>query len=132
MSRVLYDRKLSARDKGKRYKSVVRSDMLCEMEAAAVTERQVGKMEVAELKMVRRALGVTKKDKIRNENLRGTAKIAKLGDKQAMLIWTREKERGRLRGKKDNGDGGARQKEKRKTKEKVDGFGERRHGKGWS
>ena len=30
------------------------------------------------------------------------------------------------------GDGGARQKEKRKAKEKVDGFGERRHGKGWS
>ena len=106
--------------------------MLCEMEAVAVTEKQVGKMEVAELKMVRRALGVTKKDKIRNEYLRRTAKIAKLGDKQAMLIWTREKERGRLREKKDNGDGGARQKEKRKTKEKVDGFGERRHGKGWS
>ena len=42
---------------------------------------QMGKMEVAKLKMVRWALGVTRKDKIRNEYVRGTAKIAKLGDK---------------------------------------------------
>ena len=48
---------------------------------------------------------------------------------KATLVWTRKKERRRLRGKKDDGDGGARQKEKRKAKEKVDGFGERRHGR---
>ena len=42
---------------------------------------EMGKMEVAELKMVRWALGVTRNDKIRNECMRGTAKIAKLGDK---------------------------------------------------
>ena len=51
---------------------------------------------------------------------------------KAALVWTRKKERRRLRGEKDDGDGGARQKEKRKDKEKLDGFGERRHGKGWS
>ena len=51
---------------------------------------------------------------------------------EATLIWTRKKERRRLCGEKDDGDGSARQKEKRKAKEKVDGFGERRHGKGWS
>ena len=51
---------------------------------------------------------------------------------KATLVWTRKKERRRLRGKKDNEDGGARQNEKRKAKEKVDGFGERKHGKGWS
>ena len=59
------------------YKSVVRPTMLYGMETVAVTERQMGKMEVAELKMVRWALGVTRKDKIRNEYVRGTAKIAK-------------------------------------------------------
>ena len=47
----------------------------------AMTEKQVGKMEVAELKMVRWASGVTRKDKIKNECVRETAKIAKLGDK---------------------------------------------------
>ena len=49
------------------YKSVVRPAMLHGMETVAVTERQVGKMEVAELKMVKWPLGVTRKDKIRNE-----------------------------------------------------------------
>ena len=71
------------------YKSVVRPAMLYGMETVAVTERQMGKMEVAELKMVRWALGVTRKDKIKNEYVRGIAKITKLGDKllNARLRW---------------------------------------------
>ena len=89
VSGVLCDRKLSAKIKGKMYKSVIRPTMFYEMETVAVTKRQVGKMEVAELKMVRWALGVTRKDKIRNEYVRGTAKILKLGDKlrNARLRW---------------------------------------------
>ena len=51
---------------------------------------------------------------------------------KATLAWTRKQEIRRLREEKDDGDGGARLKEKRKAKEKVDGFGEKRHGKGWS
>ena len=62
------------------FKSVVRPAMLYGMETVAVTEKPVENMEVAELKMVSWALGVTRKDKIRNEYVRGTAKIAKLGD----------------------------------------------------
>ena len=81
MSGVLCARRLSARVKGKMYNSVVRIAMLYGMETVAVTERQVGKMEVAKLKMVKWALGVTRKDKIRNEYVRETAKMAKLGDK---------------------------------------------------
>ena len=89
MSGVLCDRKLSARVKGKMYKSVVRPAMLYGIKTVAVTERQVGKMEVAELKMLRWALEVTRKNKIRNEYVRGSAKIAKLGDKirNAGLRW---------------------------------------------
>ena len=63
------------------YKSVVRPALLYGMETVAVTERQVGKMESTELKMVRWTLGVTRKNKIRNEYVRGTAKIAKLREK---------------------------------------------------
>ena len=46
-------------------------------------------MEVTELKMVRWALGVTRKNKIRNEHVRGTGKIEKLGYKlgNARLRW---------------------------------------------
>ena len=89
MSGVLCDRKLSAKVKVKMYKSVLRPTMLYGMETVAVTERQVGKMEVAELKMVRWALGVTRKDKVKNEYMRGTAKIEKLEDKlwNARLRW---------------------------------------------
>ena len=71
VSGVLCDRKLLARVKGKMYKIVVRSAMLYGMETVAVTEKQLGKMEVADLKMVRWALGVTRKDKIRNEERNG-------------------------------------------------------------
>ena len=58
-------------------------------ETVAVMERQVGKMEVAELKTLRWALGVTRKNKIKNESVRRTAKIAMLGDKlrNARLRW---------------------------------------------
>ena len=58
------------------YLSVIRSAILYEMETLAMVEKQVGKMKVAELKMVRWALGVTRKDKIKNKYVRGTAKIA--------------------------------------------------------
>ena len=89
MSGLLCDRKLSARVKGKLYRSIVRLAMLYGMETVAVTERQVGKIKVAQLKMVGWALGVTRKDKIRNEYVRGAVKIAKLGDKlrNARLHW---------------------------------------------
>ena len=63
--------------------------MLETVKTVVVAERQVGEMEVTELKMVRWALGVTRKDKIRNEYVRGTAKMAKLEDKlwNARLRW---------------------------------------------
>ena len=53
VSGVLCGRKLSARVKGKMYKSVIRPAMLYGIETVAVMETQVGKMEVAEFKMVR-------------------------------------------------------------------------------
>ena len=82
------------------------------METVTVTERQVGKMEVAELKMVRWALEGTRKDKIKKhirerdrENRKGRRQTSEC---KATLVWTREKKRKRLRGKKDDGDSGAR------------------------
>ena len=86
MSGVLCDRKSSARVKSKMYKSVVRPAMLYGVETVAVTERQVGKMVRWAL---RAGMGVTKKEKIRNEYVIGTSKIAKLGDKlwNARLLW---------------------------------------------
>ena len=67
ISGVLCDRKLSARVKGKMYKCVVRPVIMYGMETVAVTDKQVGKLEVTELKMFRWVLGVTREDKIRNK-----------------------------------------------------------------
>ena len=46
-------------------------------------------MKVTEMKMLRFAMGVTRKDKIRNEYIRGTVKVERLGMKmrEGRLRW---------------------------------------------
>ena len=65
-----YDRRLPARVKGKVYSSMVRPAMVYGLEIVAVTKKQVEEMKIAEMKMLRFAMGVTRKDKIRNEHIR--------------------------------------------------------------
>ena len=68
---------------------MVRLAMVYGLETMAVTKKQVKKMEVAEMKMLRFAMGVTRKDKIRNKYIRGTVKVEWLGIKmrEARLRW---------------------------------------------
>ncbi|KAK3566596.1 hypothetical protein QTP86_001080 [Hemibagrus guttatus] len=89
VSGVLCDRKLSARIKGKVYRTVVRPAMLYGLETVSLRKRQESELEVAELKMLRFSLGVTRLDRIRNEYIRGTAHVGRLGDKvrEARLRW---------------------------------------------
>ncbi|KAK3511498.1 hypothetical protein QTP70_009001 [Hemibagrus guttatus] len=86
---VLCDRKISARIKGKVYRTVVRAAMLYGLETVSLRKRQESELEVAELKMLRFSLGVTRLDRIRNEYIRGTAHVGRLGDKvrEARLRW---------------------------------------------
>ena len=42
-------------------------------------KKQVEEMKVAEMKMLKFAMGVTRKDKIRNEHIRSTVKVERLG-----------------------------------------------------
>ena len=83
------DRRVPARVKGKVYKVAVRPAMLYGLETVALTKRQEAEMEVAELKMLRFALGVKRMDKIRNLYIRGTAQVRRLGEKtrEARLRW---------------------------------------------
>ncbi|KAK3567797.1 hypothetical protein QTP86_026441 [Hemibagrus guttatus] len=78
---VLCERKISARIKGKVYRTVVRAAMLYGLETVSLRKRQESELEVAELKMLRFSLGVTRLDRIRNEYIRGTAHVGRLGDK---------------------------------------------------
>ena len=72
---VICDRRLPAKIKRKVYKTVVRPAMVYGLEMLAVTKKQVEEMEVAEKRILRFAVGVTRKDKIRNEYIRGTVKV---------------------------------------------------------
>ncbi|KAK3534191.1 hypothetical protein QTP86_003335 [Hemibagrus guttatus] len=58
-------------------------------ETVSLRKRQESELEVAELKMLRFSLGVTRLDRIRNEYIRGTAHVGRLGDKvrEARLRW---------------------------------------------
>ena len=81
MSGVICDRRVPAREKAKVYKVAVRPTMLYGLETVALTKRQEAEMEVAEVKMLRLSLGVTRMDKIRNEYIIGTAQVGRFGEK---------------------------------------------------
>ncbi|KAK3530487.1 hypothetical protein QTP86_024399 [Hemibagrus guttatus] len=89
VSGVLCDREISERIKGKVYRTVVRPAMLYGLETVSLRKRQESELEVAELKMLRFSLGVTRLDRIRNGYIRGTAHVGHLGDKvrEARLRW---------------------------------------------
>ena len=63
--------------------------MVYGLETVAVTKKQVEKMKAAGMKMLRFAMGVTRKDKIINEHIRGTVKVEQLGMKmrEGRLRW---------------------------------------------
>ena len=84
VSGVICYRRLPARVKGKVYSLVVISAMVYGLETVAVTKKQVEKMEVTEMKMLRFAMGV-----MRNKYIRGTVKVEWLGMKMAegRLSW---------------------------------------------
>ncbi|KAF7647206.1 hypothetical protein LDENG_00175930 [Lucifuga dentata] len=80
VSGVMCDKRVSARMKGKVYKTVVRPAMLYGLETVALRKRQEAELEVAETKMLRFSL---------NEYIRGTAHVRCFGDKvrEARLRW---------------------------------------------
>ena len=73
--RVICDKRLLARIKGKVYNTVVSAAMMYGFETVAVTKKQVEEIKVAEIKMLRFAVGVTRKDKNGNEYIRNTVKV---------------------------------------------------------
>ena len=86
----------------------MRSTMVYGLETVVVIKKQIEEVEVAEMKMLRFTMRVTRKDKIRNEYIRGTVKVERLGMKmrEGRLRWygsTCHEERPRICRKKDNG-----------------------------
>ena len=73
---VRCDKRLSERMKGKVYKTNT---------TEALRKRQEAELEV---KMLRFSLGVTRMDRIRNENIRGTAHVRCFEEKAREMVWT--------------------------------------------
>ena len=93
-------------------------------------------MEAAEMRMQRFSLGVTRKDKIGNEHIRGTLKVGRFGHKvgESRLRWHGELcETLRSCGQERAGDAAAREKKTGKIKEpRTYGCGEGGHAGGRS
>ena len=86
---VICHRRLPARVRGKVHSLAMRSAMVYGLETVAVTKKKVEEMEVAKIKMLRFAVGVTRKNKIRNEYIRGTFKVEllKMKMREGRLRW---------------------------------------------
>ena len=89
VSGVICDWSLPNRAKEKVYISVVRPAMVYGLETVAITKKQVEEMEFTEMKILRFAMRVTRKDKIKNKYIRSTVKVERLGMKmrEGRLSW---------------------------------------------
>ncbi|XP_060810060.1 uncharacterized protein LOC132904162 [Amyelois transitella] len=86
---VLCDPKMPVRTKGKVYKTAVRPVLLYGSETWASKQTQEHKLHTTEMRMLRWAGGVTLKDKVRNEHIRGSFKVAPITEKlkESRLRW---------------------------------------------
>ena len=78
---ILCDKRVPVKVKGKLYKTMVRPAMLYGLETAALTCSLERKMQVAEMRMLRWSLGVTRRDRIRNEGIRGSIGVCNIAGK---------------------------------------------------
>ena len=67
--------------KGKVYKTVVRPALLYGAETWTTTRGQEARLEVNEMRMLRWMCRVTRRDKIRNEHIRGTTRVVQASKK---------------------------------------------------
>ena len=88
-------------------------------------------MEVAELKMLRFSFGISRMPNIRNEYVRGTARVGRFGEKYGGGV---DMYGGKMMGISENDveDGAARKEETGKAYKEVYGCGERGHDSGGS
>ena len=89
MSGIICDRKVVlAKLKGNMYSTAVRPAMLYITELLDMTKIQEEELKVAELRMLKFAMGLTRMDKIRNEYIRGSAVVERIGKlKEWRLRW---------------------------------------------
>ncbi|PVH47796.1 hypothetical protein PAHAL_4G154400 [Panicum hallii] len=88
-SGVLCDKKVPQRLKGKFYRTAIRPVMLYGAECWPTKRRHVQQLSVAEMRMLRWFCGHTRKDRVRNEEIRDRVRVAPIEEKliQHRLRW---------------------------------------------
>ena len=125
-SGVLCDKRMPVKLKGKVYRTVVRPAMLYGAETWATTKRQESRIEVNEMRMLRWMWVVTRKDKIRNEHIRGTTKVVQASRKitERRLKWyghVMRMDKDHVVSEESDDESDTGEKEERETKDKVEG-----------
>ena len=88
-SGILCDNKVPQRLKGKFYRTAIRPAMLYGAECWPTKRQHIQKMSVAEMRMLRWMCGHTRKDRIRNDDIRDKVGVAPIEEKviQHRLRW---------------------------------------------
>lgn len=89
VSGIIYDKRMPMRLKTQVYKTMVRPVILYGAETWAVKEEHVKKLEVAEMRCLRAIRGVTRRERMRNEDIRQELKVTELREKirESRLRW---------------------------------------------
>ena len=75
LSGVIYDKKVPVKLKSKQYKTVVRPAMVYGSECWVLRKQEEQRLHTTEMKMLMWSQGNTRKDSIKNETIRGNAKV---------------------------------------------------------
>ena len=88
-SGILCDKRMPMKLNRKYYSTVVRPVMTYSAECWALKKSQEQKLSVTEMKMLRMMCGVTRRDRVRNEYVRGSLGVESIADKmaQSRLRW---------------------------------------------
>ena len=90
---MICGRRVSAKGKGKVYRTVVRAAMMSGLDTLATGRRQEAQLEVAELEMLRFSVGGTRMDSVRNDDslwqrLRRESRKEKKKKKISITLWS--------------------------------------------
>ena len=88
-SSILCDKRIPVRLKSRIQRQVVRPAMLYGSETWASRRSDEKRLDVTEMRMLRWAFGITRRDQVRNEHIRGSMRIAKISNrvKESRLRW---------------------------------------------
>ena len=89
LSGVIYDKKVPMKLKSKLYKTVVRPAMVYGSECWALRKQEEQRLHTTEMKMLRWSQGKTRKDRNKNETIRGIARVTPIKSvlAQKRLSW---------------------------------------------